>query len=96
VSGHFIYCPAHDATDILFPNEWSKTWGNNGWGNFGENYVPYILSGLVFKKIPVSVKQTLQSQPQLTPQQISIAQQILADIETALGLIRKEARLAGL
>jgi hypothetical protein len=91
VSGHFIYCPAHDGTNIIFPNQWSKDWGDKGWGYFGANYVPHIINGLVFKKIPVSVKQTLQSQPELTPKQLSIAQQVLADIELALGLIKKEA-----
>jgi hypothetical protein len=93
VSGHFIYCPAHDE-NILFPNEWSSKWGNDGWGALGQDYVPFITNGLAFKKVPVSVQQTLKSQPQITPTQISIAQRILIDIEQVLGLMQKE--VAGL
>jgi hypothetical protein len=54
------------------------------------------VNGLVFKKIPVSVKQALQSQAAITPEQVSLAQQILKDIEAALGFIRKEAALIGI
>ena len=68
VSGHFIYCPAHDGTNIIFPNQWSKGWGDKGWGYFGANYVPHIINGLVFKKIPVSVNQTLQKPAGSSPQ----------------------------
>ncbi len=94
VSGHFIYCPAHDE-NILFPNEWSRAWGNNGWGALGDDYVPYIVNGLAFKKIPVSVQQTLKGQAQISPVHISLAQQILIDIEQALGLGKKEAQATG-
>lgn len=89
-SGHFICVPCYDEINLLFPNSWSEQWGNNGWGQMQENYVPFITNGLVFEQIPPSVKQVLQSQPQITPAQLSIAQQILADIESALGLIQQE------
>ena len=84
VSGHFICVPCYDETNLLFPNSWSPEWGNDGWGEMQENYVPFITNGLVFEKIPASAKQAL------TAQQIDLAQQIFQDIEEALGLFQKE------
>jgi hypothetical protein len=93
ISGHFIDAMAFDEENVNFPNEWSEAWGNGGWGNFQANYLPFITNGIVFKTVPQSVKTILTPHPVqqiITPQQISLAQQILNDIEQALGLISKE------
>ena len=89
IDGHFIEATQFDAENIYGPNSWSEAWGNNGWYQMQANYMPFVVDGLVFKKIPPSAKQAL------TVQQISLAQQIIVDIEEALGLIRREASKVG-
>lgn len=39
-SGHFVVATGYDKSLIYFQNEWGETWGYNGKGNFGSNYVP--------------------------------------------------------
>jgi hypothetical protein len=93
VSSHFVDAMAFDESSISFPNEWSKAWGNNGWGNFQKNYVPYIVNGVAFKAVPPSVKTVLVPHPVeqiITPHQVSIVQQILQDIKQVLGLMSQE------
>jgi hypothetical protein len=90
IDGHFINATQFDADNIFGPNSWSKAWGNNGWFEMQENYMPFVVNGLVFKKVPTSAKQAL------TTQQLTLAQQIILDIEEALGLIRKEASKVGI
>jgi hypothetical protein len=90
IDGHFINATQFDAENIYGPNSWSEAWGNNGWFQMQQNYMPFVVDGLVFKKIPASAKQAI------TAQQLTIAQQIILDIEEALGLIRREASKVGI
>jgi hypothetical protein len=79
-----------NATDIWFANSWSPAWGQNGFGYFAENYVPFVRNAIVFYKAPPSVT-VVVNHPTLTePEKNSIIQQILNDIETAVGLIKNE------
>jgi len=41
-SGHFIVLHSYDEKYIYFANSFSKDWGRNGHGYFGENYLPHI------------------------------------------------------
>ncbi len=42
VSGHFVVGHSYDEQNIYFLNSFSKDWGRNGHGYFGENYMPFI------------------------------------------------------
>jgi hypothetical protein len=84
VSGHFICVPWFDVLNLWFPNSWSTEWGKAGWGQMQENYMPFVTDGVFFNKVAPSVKQAL------TAQQLTLAQQIIQDIEVALGIIQKE------
>lgn len=80
----------YDPQNIWFANSWSTEWGQNGFGYFQENYVPYITNAIVFYKASPSV-QTVVNHPTLTePEKLSIIQQIIDDIEAAIPLIQKE------
>jgi hypothetical protein len=79
-----------DPSDIWFANSWSAEWGQNGFGYFQENYVPFIKNAIVLYKMPPSV-QTIVNHPTLSqPEKNSLIQQILNDIESALSLIKQE------
>jgi hypothetical protein len=84
VSGHFIFAGAYDANYIYFINSWSQEWGQNGFGFFGENYIPEVTTGLTLVEVPASVKQALSAQ------QVTLAQQIITDIKEAATFIAKE------
>ena len=43
VSGHFFVHYGFDKLYLYLRNSWSKLWGNNGNGYYGEDYVPYII-----------------------------------------------------
>lgn len=86
VSDHFIVLGSYDSL-IHFINHWSQAWGNNGFGSFGENYLPFIRAGLAIKKVPPEIKQTL---PQPTPPaEKTIIQQILSKLSQVLILMRQ-------
>lgn len=91
VDGHFFVLGGkYDDSSIWFANSWSSEWGHNGFGYFGQNYIPFIKNAIVFYKAPPSV-QTIVNHPTLTQQQKnSIIQQIITDIEEAAMLIKKE------
>ena len=78
----------YDETSIYGPNSWSIAWGNAGWYQMQENYMPFVTQGVVFAKIPASVKQAL-AQP-LTEQQVTLAETILDDIRQVLGILKDE------
>ena len=84
LDGHFIYVPCYDQDGLYGPNSWSKAWGNKGWFWMQENYVPYIVDGVVFSKVPTSANVAL------TAQQFSLATQILNDIRSVLLMMQKE------
>jgi hypothetical protein len=86
VDNHFILVAPYDEPNdrTWFINSWSKEWGQNGFGYFNSNYAPFIKAGIAFKQIPPSVHQAL------TANQISLAQQILQDLEQVLNLMGKE------
>ena len=86
VDAHFILVAPYDEPNdrSWFINSWSKEWGENGFGYFNSNYAPFIKAGIAFKQIPPSVAQAL------TAGQVSLAQQILNDMEKVLALIGME------
>jgi hypothetical protein len=43
VGNHFVVLWGYDKDYIYFRNSWGKTWGANGNGYFGLNYVPHIV-----------------------------------------------------
>jgi hypothetical protein len=49
IINHAIYACAYDEKHLLFPNSWGPGWGNVGWGSIGEDYMPYIIDGLIFE-----------------------------------------------
>lgn len=85
IDGHFINATQFDVLNIYGPNSWSEEWGLKGWFQMQENYVPFIVNGLVFHPVPHA-----SVQKALTTQQFTTAQQIMKDIEEAVGLIRRE------
>jgi hypothetical protein len=85
IDGHFVQASQFDELNLYGPNQWSEKWGQNGWFQMQENYMPFITNGVFFHKVPHP-----SVQKALTAQQFSLAQQILQDIEAALGLINKE------
>jgi hypothetical protein len=91
IDAHFFVAGGKfDAQDTWFANEWSAEWAQNGFGYFQENYIPYIKNALVLVKAPPSV-QVVVNEPSI-PQETkaSIIQQIIDDIEQAVGLISQE------
>lgn len=55
VSGHFVVAHSYDERYIYFLNSFSKDWGRNGHGYFGENYMQFVndagtIIGLAFTK----------------------------------------------
>jgi hypothetical protein len=85
IDGHFIDATQFDAENIYGPNSWSKQWGDNGWFQLQDNYMPFVVNGVFFHKVPhVTVQKAL------TTQQFTLAKEIMQDIQTALGLIRRE------
>jgi hypothetical protein len=85
IDGHFINATQFDAESIYGPNSWSEAWGANGWFQMQENYMPFVVNGLVFHPVPHATVQKA-----LTTQQFTFAQEIMQDIEKAVGLIRQE------
>jgi hypothetical protein len=91
IDAHFFVAGGkYDPSSIYFANSWSNEWGQNGFGYFQENYAPFIKNAIVFYKAPPSV-QAVVNHPTLTqPEKNSIIQQIINDIEAAVGLISQE------
>jgi hypothetical protein len=91
IDAHFFVAGGkYDPTSIYFANSWSNEWGENGFGYLQENYAPFIKNAIVLYKAPPSV-QTVVNHPTLSqPEKNSIVQQIINDIEAAVGLISKE------
>jgi hypothetical protein len=86
VSDHFLVLGSYDAL-IHFINHWSQDWGNNGFGSFGENYLPFVRAGLALVKVPPEIKQTL---PQPIPSaEKTILQQILSKLSQVLILMQR-------
>jgi hypothetical protein len=77
-------------TDIWFANSWSAAWGQSGFGYFAENYVPYVRNAIVLYKAPASVTAVVNHPTLTETEKTSIIQQIINDIESAVGLITNE------
>lgn len=92
ISGHFILATTFDEATISGPNSWSEQWGDKGWFHMQANYMPFVTNGLVFQKIPPSVKQalTVPASQQLTTDQVSVAERILDDLSQLLGIMEGE------
>jgi hypothetical protein len=89
-SHFFVVGGKYDATDISFANSWSAEWGNAGFGYFEQDYLPFIQNAIVLYKMPPSVA-TVVNHPTLSqPEKNSLIQQIIDDIEQAVGLISQE------
>lgn len=87
VSDHFVVLGSYDSL-IHFINHWSQAWGNNGFGSFGENYLPFVRAGLAIKKVPPEIKQTLP--PPIPPAEKTILQQILVKLAQVLILMKRQ------
>jgi hypothetical protein len=79
-----------NATDIWFANSWSMAWGQNGFGYFAQNYIPYVRNAIVLYKAPASVIAVVNHPTLTETEKTSIIQQIINDIESAVGLITDE------
>jgi hypothetical protein len=92
IDAHFFVAGGKfDAQNTWFANSWSAEWGQNGFGYFQENYIPFVKNAIVLYKAPPSVT-TIVNHPTLTqPEKLSLIQQIIDDIEEAVGLISQEA-----
>ena len=89
-SHFFVLGGEYDSEKINFANSWSTEWGENGFGYFQENYLPFIKNAIVLFKAPPSI-QTIVNHPTLPQaEKNSLIQQILDDIEQAVALISKE------
>lgn len=42
IDGHFVIVHSYDEQYIYFLNSWGDTWGRNGHGYFGANYMPFV------------------------------------------------------
>lgn len=91
VDAHFFVLGGkYDSTNIWFANSWSTEWGHDGFGYFGQNYLPFVKNAIVLYKMPPSV-QTVVNHPTLTPaEKTSLIQMIVNDIEQEIALIKKE------
>lgn len=81
VDGHFVVAHSYDENYIYFANSWGNTWGRNGHGYFGADYIPYILEAGVAQNAPLTttvlqtrqisllekVKDLLESELQIKP-----------------------------
>jgi hypothetical protein len=52
VSGHFVVLYGYDREFIYFRNSWSISWGDNGNGYFGADYLPYVFEVASIVTIP--------------------------------------------
>jgi hypothetical protein len=85
IDGHFIDATQFDEPSTYGPNSWSKEWGAGGWFELQQNYMPFVVNGVFFHKVPHATVQKA-----LTTQQFTLAEKIMQDIQNALGLIRRE------
>jgi hypothetical protein len=91
IDAHFFAIGGrYDETNIWFANSWSTEWGESGFGYFQQDYIPFVKNAIVLYKAPPSV-QAIVNHPTLTqPEKNSIIQQIIDDIEAAVGLVSQE------
>jgi hypothetical protein len=53
VDGHFITCHSYDENYIYFANSFGTTWGRNGHGYFGQDYLTEVLeAGFMRNPLP--------------------------------------------
>lgn len=79
-----------NALETWFANSWSPEWGANGFGYFGTNYVPYIKNAIVLYKPPASIQAIAGYSAMPQANKIVLIQQIIDDIEEAVGLFADE------
>ncbi|HEY3742460.1 MAG TPA: hypothetical protein VGL53_21575 [Bryobacteraceae bacterium] len=92
IDAHFFALGGrYDQTNIWFANSWSAGWGESGFGYFQENYIPFVKNALVLYKAPPSVLAVVNHPTLTQPEKLSIIQNIINDIEQAVGLIHQEA-----
>ena len=86
-SHFFVLGGKFDSSNTWFANSWSTEWGHQGFGYFGQDYIPFVKNAIVLYKMPPSV-QTVVNHPTLTPQEKnSIIRQIIVDIQKEIALI---------
>jgi hypothetical protein len=91
IDAHFFVAGGkYNTESIWFANSWSTEWGQAGFGYFQENYVPFVMNAIVLYKAPASVIQVINHPTIPEESKPQIIQQIIDDIEIALGLIQKE------
>jgi hypothetical protein len=81
ISGHAIVAYGYDANYIYLRNSWSTTWGQNGNGYFGADYIPFVQEAWTFMDLAPEVVQQLKNK-------ISILTQLVALFTKLLSLIK--------
>lgn len=94
VDGHFFVLGGkYDPQNIWFANSWSTQWGENGFGYFGPDYIPYIKNAIVLHKAQPSIQEVV-NHPNLTQaEKNSVVQKIIDDMAEILQLVKKEIKV---
>ncbi len=59
--GHAVVAIGYDLNYIYWKNSWGDTWGKEGTGYFGKNYIPYIKEGWTTIDLPDDVIEKLKT-----------------------------------
>lgn len=98
VSSHFVVAHSYDENYIYFANSFGPTWGRNGHGYFGANYIPYVVDVGEANNAPKPISQSQQLVNQLTPLVQKVTQlppspekeTFIQELESILATIAKE------
>lgn len=78
IDGHFIVAHSYDENYIYFANSWSTSWGRQGHGYFGPNYMPYVLETGTAASVAPWVTANLTQQVSLYTQVVNLLKQLLS------------------
>jgi hypothetical protein len=95
VSAHYVMVGAYEPdpsgkTRFWLINSFGQSWAQNGFAYFLDDYLPYILGGVVIVDVPTSVQQVLAHPDIPQTSKPALVQQILQDLKIALGLVSQE------
>lgn len=77
-SGHAILIYGYDANYIYFRNSFGSTWGRNGDGYFGVNYLPFVQEAWTFIDLPDQVIKDEISKLALLQKIVALYQKVIA------------------
>jgi hypothetical protein len=96
IDGHFIVAHSYDENYIYFANSFGNTWGREGHGYFGQDYMPWIIEAGVAANPPLSTPTPVPT-PTIVPtpviiqelqaQKISLLQQLIQVLTAKLNAL---------